>query len=71
MLITNKLNNELLIDVSDFNEVTYWCQFLNCSENTLFICMYFSGNSIVLIQSFLSENKEWLENSNIQFNPSL
>jgi|GEM_PF-5952365 len=67
MLITEKINHVVLLDASDRNEVHDWCQFLNCTEETLFVCMYYSGNSIVSIQSFLSKNKEWLEKNNFQF----
>ena len=66
MLNIENLNDVLMLDTSDCNEVNNWCQFLNCSEETLFICMYYSGNSIVSIQSFLSKNKEWLDKNNFQ-----
>jgi hypothetical protein len=64
MLETKNMNSELLLDISDHTEVYNWCEMLNCTEETLFICMYYSGNSIVSIQSFLSKNKEWLEKNN-------
>lgn len=64
MIETKKLNNELLLDTSDSTAVHNWCEMLNCTEETLFICMYYSGNSIVSIQSFLSKNKELLEKNN-------
>jgi hypothetical protein len=66
MLNVENLNDGLVLDTSDCNEVYKWCQFLNCSEETLFICMYYSGNSIVSVQAFLSENKEWLQKNNFQ-----
>ncbi len=66
MLKAENFNSGLLLDTSDCNEVYNWCQFLNCSVETLFICVYYSGNSIVSIQSFLSKNREWLEKNNFQ-----
>ena len=66
MLNIENLDDGLVLNTSDYNEVYNWCQFLNCSEETLFVCMYYSGNSIVSIQSFLSKNKEWLEKNNFQ-----
>jgi hypothetical protein len=61
MFNIKNLDCDLLLDVSNPIEVHHWCKLLNCNEVTLQICIYYSGNSIVSIQSFLSENKELFE----------
>jgi hypothetical protein len=61
MICVENLDELLLLDASNRIEVITWCELFDCTEDTLFICMYYSGNSIVCIQSFLSKNKEWLE----------
>lgn len=50
----------LLLDITNNNDVDRLCLQLNCSRETLFKCIDYSGNSIVSIESFLRNNIEWL-----------
>lgn len=51
----------LLLDLNNNVEIEKMCALLNCTEAVLRLCVVYSGNSIVSIESFLSKNKEWLD----------
>ncbi len=58
----NKFLDDLTINLTDFNEVLYWCKRLNCEQIELVNSVHFIGCNANMVDLFLELNK-WKCNS--------
>ncbi len=59
--MNSKGNDEVLIDLTNSEEIEKWCREFDCDEQTLRRCVNYVGRSILSIESFLFTNRSLLE----------